>query len=100
MKVDIRKPKTLHVQQQEEVSRTTDEWARRMYKFECPHLNCNVKFFTKNGMQIHAGRCEWRNEFKVDKIVGAKGPVTAHKYKIGWMGSDIQQMMTRGSRDE
>ena len=35
-------------------------------------------------MNIHAGRCEWKNEFEVDHIEGHRGPVTARQYHIRW----------------
>ena len=35
---------------------------------------------------VHAGRCEWRHEFEVDKIVGHRGPVVVRQFKIGWRG--------------
>ena len=35
-------------------------------------------------MIIHAGRCEWNNEFKIERILTCKGPLCDHKYRIRW----------------
>ena len=41
-------------------------------------------------MHVHAGRCQWKNEFVVDKIMNHKGPVTARQYLIRWQGYSPQ----------
>ena len=43
---------------------------------------------TKTGMRIHAGSCEWKNEFEVDHIVDHRGPTTARQYLIRWKDFD------------
>ena len=86
MKVKIRKTKVLHVRSQDPVSETTKEEASAVSKFVCPHLNCGFRFFTKRGMLAHAGRCEWRNEFEVERILACRGPMHARQYKIRWKG--------------
>ena len=30
------------------------------------------------------GRCEWQNEYEVERIVDHRGPVVARKYKVRW----------------
>ena len=84
MKVKITKTKVLHVRPQDPVSDTTCSEATKACKYVCPHLNCGFRFFTKRGMLIHAGRCEWRNEFEVENIIACKGPVCSRQYKIRW----------------
>ena len=37
-------------------------------------------------MRIHASRCEWRNEFEVEAIVGHRGPTVTRQYLIRWEG--------------
>ena len=90
MNVNITKTKTMHVTKQEEVSRTSDEEAREKCKFTCPHPGCNHVFLTKRGMNIHASRCQWRNEFVVEKILDHKDPVTARNYLVRWYGYTAQ----------
>ena len=72
MDVNIPKTKSLHVRQQEEVSKTTQNEARVKCKFGSPHPGCNHVFLTKRGLNIHAGRCQWKNEFEVEKILSHK----------------------------
>ena len=43
-------------------------------------------FFTKRGMLEHAGKCCWRQEYKVKRIMDCKGEVWSRKYKIRWDG--------------
>ena len=38
------------------------------------------------GMLIHAGRCEWKDEFEIERIVSHRGPVTNRSYLIKWKG--------------
>ena len=36
------------------------------------------------GMNIHAGKCEWRNEYEVEQIIDHRGPTIAKQYHIKW----------------
>ena len=54
MSISIEKTKTLHVRKQDPVSKTSAEEAAEVCKYVCPHLNCEHRFLTKRGMQIHA----------------------------------------------
>ena len=91
MNVNIIKTKAMHVRQQEEVGKTTSVEARAKCKFKCPHPGCDHVFLTKRGLNVHAGRCQWRNEFVVEKILCHKGPVTDRKYKVRWQGYSPQE---------
>ena len=86
MSISIPKTMTLHVRQQEEVSKTTSDEAKKLCRFRCPHLNCNHSFLTKKGMMIHAGRCQWKDEFEIESIVSHRGPVTSRSYLVKWKG--------------
>ena len=86
MSVNVPKTKSLHVCQQDEVSETTPEEAKKLCRFKCPHLNCNHSFLTRRGMQIHASRCVWKEEYEVEMIVDHRGPVTSRSYCIKWKG--------------
>ena len=55
------KTKTLHVTEQNAVTKTTAEEARSICKLTCPHLNCGFKFLKKAGLRVHAGSCEWKD---------------------------------------
>ena len=86
MSVSIPKTMTLHVRKQDEVSKTTSEEAKKLCRYECPHLNCDHSFLTKKGMLIHAARCEWKDEFEIERIVSHRGPVTSRSYLVKWKG--------------
>ena len=86
MSISIEKTKTLHVREQDPVSKTRAEEAAEVCKYVCPHLNCEHRFLTKRGMQIHASRCEWRDEFVVDRIMDHKGKLAQRKFLISWKG--------------
>ena len=82
MDVNIPKTKTLHVRQQEEVSKTTDEEVRSRCKFQCLHPGCDHVFLTKRGLSAHAGKYQWRNEFVVGKTLDHKDTVNARQYLV------------------
>ena len=96
MNVKIVKTKILHVRAQDPVTDTSTNEATAVSKFVCPHLNCGFRFFTKRGMQAHAGRCEWRNEFEIERILAHRGPVHARQYLVRWKNYDTDLKMTRG----
>ena len=58
MLLNTHKTEVMHIRRQEEVSPMTEDEAKGVCKFTCPHLNCGYKFLTKSGMLVHAGRCE------------------------------------------
>ena len=84
MEVKIVKTKILHVRPQDPVSDTSCEEASKVCNFVCPHLNCGFHFLTKRGMLVHAGRCEWGNEFEVARILACRGAPCARQYRIRW----------------
>ena len=88
MTISIPKAKTkaMHVRAQEPITATSNTEASKVCKFICPHLNCGYKFLTKRGMLVHAGRCEWKEEFEIERILDCKGEVWNRKYLIHWKG--------------
>ena len=84
MLLNADKTEVMYIRVQDEVPPATQEEAREICKFTCPHLNCGYMFETKVGMLIHAGGCEWKDEFKVDFITNHRGPVTTRQYNIRW----------------
>ena len=86
MKVSLPKTKVLHVRDQDPITATTTEEAISQCKHECPNIGCSSVFASKKGLNIHKSKCEWTNEYEVEKIVGHKGPITSRKYKISWKG--------------
>ena len=74
MLISIPKTKVLHVRAQESVTATTGDEVRAITKFTCPHLHCGYKFHTRRGLKVHAGKCEWKNEFNIDRILESRGP--------------------------
>ena len=69
MSISIPKTMTLHVREQDKVSKTTTGEAKKLCKFMCPHLNCNQNFLTRKGMLIHAGTCEWKDEYEIEGVL-------------------------------
>ena len=86
MEINVDKTKTLHVCEQDTVSKTTNEEAEEVCAFTCPHLHCGHKFLNAAGMRIHASRCKWKSEFKVQKILDIRGNTTTRQYLIRWDG--------------
>ena len=84
MSISIPKTKVMHVRSQDQITSTTKDEARKICKFTCPHLTCGFKFRTKRGMLAHAGRCCWRKEYKVKRILDCTGDICQRKYKIRW----------------
>ena len=86
MQINIKKTKGMHIRKQDPISDTTTEEARSMCKFKCPHSMCNFVFGTRHGMQIHASKCRFKDEYVVESILDSKGPVWAKKFKVRWRG--------------
>lgn len=86
MKISIPKTKVLHVREQDMVSCTTDDEAKLVCKFTCPHPGCEFQFKTKLGMQIHAGKCEFRGCHRVHSILDDRGSTTQKWYLVRWEG--------------
>ena len=78
----------MHVRPQDPVSNTTQEEAAKTCRFVCPHLGCGFRFYTKRGMLAHAGRCEWGDEYEVERILACRGPTCARQFKIRWKNYD------------
>ena len=88
----------MHVRAQEEVPPATQDEAREVCKFTCPHLNCGYAFDTKVGMLVHAGGCEWKDEFEVDFITNHRGPIT--RVSTTSDGRHTPRTLTHGSQEE
>ena len=86
MSVSLPKTKVLHVCAQGQVQQPTQKEAAVKCKFFCKYLNCNHGFLSKGGVAIHEGKCPWRHEHRLDKIVDHKGKVTSRKYLVKWAG--------------
>ena len=86
MEISIKKTKVLHVRAQDETTPTTTQEAEKACKYTCPHLHCGFKFLTRRGMLVHAGRCEWKDEFEIDGILDCKGDIYCRRYKVRWTG--------------
>ena len=86
MEISISKTKVPHVRRQDSISVTTSEEAKEVCKFTCPHLHCGYKFYSKRGMQIHAGKCQWANKDQFVKILDCEGSTMERKYQILWEG--------------
>ena len=95
MLLNADKTVVMHIRMQDDVSPTTLEEAQDVCKFTCPHLNCGFKFRTKAGMMVHAGKCEWKNEFEVQSIIDHRGPTIASQYRIRWKDYTVRSL-TRG----
>ena len=103
MLLNTDKTVVMHVRAQEEVPPATQAEAREVCKFTCPHLNCGYVFASKAGMLVHAGGCEWKDEFEVDFITNHRGPITARQYNIRWKtySADFDHVtLTHGSQGE
>ena len=68
------------------MSETTIEEASAVNKYVYSHLDCGFRFFSKRGMLAHAARCEWKNEFVVERILACRGPMYVRQFKIRWKG--------------
>ena len=88
MVISVPKTKGMHVCEQGAVSKTTSKEAKRVCKFECPNIGCRRVFFNKRGMRCHAGKCKWKDEYFVEKILNARGPECSAKqeFLIRWKG--------------
>ena len=86
MVISVQKTKVLHVRQQEKTTATTSEEAIKVCKFECPHAHCDHKFLTKRGMQIHAGKCEYKDIYDIQKILDHRKPPSTREYLVRWLG--------------
>ena len=86
MQIKIEKTKGMHIRKQDAITDTTSVEAQQVCKFKCPHSMCNFVFATKHGMQVHASKCRYKEEFVVERILDSKGPTCAKRFKIRWLG--------------
>ena len=88
MEINIKKTKVMHVSEQDAVTKTTNAEATKVCKFTCPNVGCTKVFFNKRGMRCHAGRCKWRDEYLVEKILDVRGPAQSsqQQFLIQWKG--------------
>ena len=75
MEINVNKTKTLHVRNQDAVSKTTNEEVNDVSVLSLVHIYTAVisSSTQKSLTRIHASRYKWKNEFKVQKI-------TTHQY--------------------
>ena len=97
----LNKEKTIamHIREQDATTPTTAEEAMGVCKFTCPHLNCGFKFVSMAGLKVHMGRCSWKDEYEVDRIVDHRGSVVSRQYKVRWKdySSDFDTWEPRGN---
>ena len=86
MEVKLSKTKTLHCRAQDGITATTNAEAAKVCKFKCPHPGCGFVFKTKRGLQIHVGRCEWKDEAPIERILACEGHICNRTYKVRWAG--------------
>ena len=91
----------MRVCKQGAVTRTTTEEARSVCKFACPNIGCTKVFHNKHGMLCHKGRCKWRNEYLIDRIVDVRGPAnsSSQEFLIEWKGYGREHDCWRPRRD-
>ena len=88
MIISVEKTKAMKVCEQDEVTPTTNDEAKKVCKFTCTNIGCTKVFFNKRGMLCHKGRCKWRDEYLIDKIVDVRGPAqtSRQEFLIQWKG--------------
>ena len=82
MEIRVVKTKVLRVRRQETVITLTRNETKEKCNHVCPHLNCGFRFLTERGEKIHSGKCKWRHDFEVEKILNCEHPPTNRKYLI------------------
>ena len=73
MEINIKKTEVMHVQEQDRVSPTTTKEAKGVCKHACPHHGCHKVFFNIHDCKVYAGKCRWRDEYIVDRILKVTG---------------------------
>lgn len=88
MTISIAKTEVMQVCEQGRIPAATSAEAKAACKFVCPHLGCNRVFFNAHGMKCHAGKCKYRNEYEVDRILEVRGATGSpgREFKIRWKG--------------
>ena len=88
MEINASKTEVMHVKEQGRVSPMTTSEAKRVCKHACPHVGCHKVFFNMHGCKVHAGKCRWRDEFIVDRILKVKGDIGTprRRFLVRWHG--------------
>ena len=88
MSINIAKTEVMHVCEQGAVSRTTDAEAKKVCKHKCKYPGCNKVFRNAHGVKCHQGKCRWKHEYVMDKILAVSGLPTSSncRYKVRWHG--------------
>ena len=90
MKISIPKTKCMHIMSQGKAPTVTNAEAKAQAKIKCPHIGCNKVFNNVHGMKVHAGKCEGKNYYLVDRILDVRGDTgsATRKFLISWQGYD------------
>ena len=88
MEISIKKTKVWQVQEQGRIPTATQAEAHALCKVKCPHIGCEKVFFNVHGMKCHAGRCRWKKEYEVDRVMDVRGEegTAAREFLIRWKG--------------
>ena len=90
MCINATKTETMHVTEQDAVSKTTTAEAKKVCKFTCKNPGCSKVFHTAHGVKIHAGKCRWKDAYYVDRILDVRDiedtSSTKRKYLVRWQG--------------
>ena len=88
MSINIAKTEVMHVCDQEAVSSTTNEEARKVCSYKCKHPGCKKVFRNMYGVKCHQGKCRWRKSYVMDRILAVIGTTGSkdRRYKVRWHG--------------
>ena len=88
MVISIEKTEVMQVCEQGQIPAATAAEAKATCNFSCPHLGCDRVFYNSHGMRCHAGKCKYRMELPVDRILEVRGATGSprRKFKIRWKG--------------
>ena len=92
MDINIAKTEVTHVCEQDAVSRTTDEEARKVCTHKCKHPGCTKVFKNAHGAKCHQGKCRWRQTYVMEKILAVSEDPTSNncRYRVRWQGYGVE----------
>ena len=84
MNINVTKTQCMHLRKQDALRKPTKVEAASECKFTCSHKGCNKLFANKHGLRVHEGKCPWKDEYDIERILDVKVPKNNAGKPIGY----------------
>ena len=94
MHINVGQTECMHLQQQDPLHKPTSEEVKKECKYTCKHKGCMKVFANKHGLRVHEGKCPWKHEYDIERILDVRWPQESSmpvghgdtKFLVRWKG--------------